>query len=171
MKSSYPTSSDPSSMMKMVNPCPMFWSKMEVVPGGRHCQGCNKVVVDFTGHSQEEIIAYFKKNGLGTCGKFSQDQLAPPPERSLAYRMKYGWLVILAFLGFHVSPIQAQEIETPTTSLLGNPNQLLTVESEVVEITGKEKVRRSFYRTRFYRIISFNWTRPKRTHWVGCPAF
>lgn len=99
------------------DPCPMLWSKMDAVPGGRHCGSCNKVVVDFTQYTQEEIIDYFKKHGQNVCGQYRPDQLAGHQPHSWRYRLAFASLLTLSFFGFKVSPMQAQEVERPLNEL------------------------------------------------------
>jgi hypothetical protein len=49
---------------------------MTLVDKGKFCNSCNKTVVDFTGMSDAQLIAYFKKPSLGSvCGRFNKDQL------------------------------------------------------------------------------------------------
>ena len=42
---------------------------------GRFCGSCQKVVVDFTTMSDQEVLSYFKNSGGKTCGRFRNDQL------------------------------------------------------------------------------------------------
>lgn len=42
---------------------------------GRHCQSCQKEVVDFTAMSDQQILDLFSKNKYGLCGRFRTDQL------------------------------------------------------------------------------------------------
>ncbi|MEO1260355.1 MAG: carboxypeptidase-like regulatory domain-containing protein [Bacteroidota bacterium] len=60
------------------NPCPEKWNKMEERPDGRHCQRCEKTVVDFSDKSDREVVAYFKKMSGNVCGRFRSDQVGRP---------------------------------------------------------------------------------------------
>jgi hypothetical protein len=52
-------------------PCNEGWNTMSPKDNGRHCDSCNKVVVDFTSMSLEEIKVYFDNNtGTKICGHF-----------------------------------------------------------------------------------------------------
>ena len=43
---------------------------------GRFCNSCQKAVVDFTGMSDSQLVAFFKKPSTGSiCGRFDNDQL------------------------------------------------------------------------------------------------
>jgi hypothetical protein len=56
--------------------CHEDWNKMTPVDKGRFCDSCQKAVVDFTGMSDMQLIAFFKKPSIGSvCGRFYNDQL------------------------------------------------------------------------------------------------
>ena len=57
------------------NPCKANWGKMTKNNSGRHCASCDKTVVDFTKMTTEQIIDYFNKNNVKTCGHFYKGQL------------------------------------------------------------------------------------------------
>lgn len=57
-------------------PCHEDWNKMTPVQQGRFCGSCQKQVTDFTGMSDAQLIAFFKKPSTGSvCGRFMPDQL------------------------------------------------------------------------------------------------
>ncbi len=58
-------------------PCHENWENMTSQDKGRFCGSCQKVVVDFTKMSNDEIIDYFKKQETkkSTCGRFYDVQL------------------------------------------------------------------------------------------------
>ncbi len=56
-------------------PCNENWDKMTPVEKGRFCSGCQKQVVDFTGMSNEQLVAFFRKQPANVCGRFLHDQL------------------------------------------------------------------------------------------------
>jgi hypothetical protein len=62
--------------LQIPEPCHEDWNKM--IPGdkGRFCDSCQKAVHDFTGMSDAQLIAFFKKPSTGSlCGRFLDDQL------------------------------------------------------------------------------------------------
>jgi hypothetical protein len=62
--------------VKIPKPCPENWNNMIPDKNGRYCHSCNKVVVDFTVMTTDEIKNYFKQvSGTGTCGRFTYDQV------------------------------------------------------------------------------------------------
>ena len=66
-------------MLKVVsikNPCHEPWSNMTGNSSGRHCDICDKTVVDFTSMTDDEIKFYFiAKRGERTCGRFNSYQV------------------------------------------------------------------------------------------------
>ena len=62
--------------LQIPEPCHESWDKMTPVDKGRFCDSCQKAVIDFTGMSDAQLIAYFKKPSTGSiCGRFYNDQL------------------------------------------------------------------------------------------------
>jgi|GEM_PF-2653299 len=57
--------------------CPKDWDDMCAANGGRHCCHCDKVVVDFTAMSSDEIKNYFlRKKEERICGHFKAEQVS-----------------------------------------------------------------------------------------------
>jgi hypothetical protein len=48
---------------------------MTTAPGGRHCAACNRIVVDFTGFAEAELLAALRQPG-SLCGRFRPTQVA-----------------------------------------------------------------------------------------------
>jgi len=62
--------------LQIPEPCHEDWNKMTPVEKGRFCDSCQKSVVDFTGMSDMQLIAFFKKPSTDSvCGRFFNDQL------------------------------------------------------------------------------------------------
>jgi len=62
--------------LQIPEPCHEDWNEMTPVQQGRFCDSCQKSVVDFTGMSDMQLIAFFKKPSTGSvCGRFFNDQL------------------------------------------------------------------------------------------------
>jgi hypothetical protein len=65
-----------SESIKVEKPCHEDWNKMKRGGQGKHCDQCNKVVIDFTNAKEEEILKYIRQNsGQRVCGYFRSDQL------------------------------------------------------------------------------------------------
>lgn len=79
-------------------PCHEDWAGMEPAEQGRHCQSCQKTVVDFTTMSDQQVLNYLAKAGPHICGRLASDQinrsfipLAPPQRNGWS-----GWRLLLA---------------------------------------------------------------------------
>ena len=55
-------------------PCVQQWHQIMPNNNGRHCDSCNKTVVDFTLMTNREIISYLSNSG-SVCGRLSKLQL------------------------------------------------------------------------------------------------
>jgi hypothetical protein len=64
-------------VISIPTPCHEDWNKMTAKDQGRHCDICNKTVVDFTTWQPQQILLHFKTN-TNVCGKFRTDQLDEP---------------------------------------------------------------------------------------------
>ena len=68
--------------LKIANPCHEDWDKMAQNQLGRHCQLCEKTVVDFTKMSSEEIKEYLLKRGNERiCGRILKEPVKPIPSK------------------------------------------------------------------------------------------
>lgn len=64
-------------------PCTEDWNKMTPKERGRHCDVCNKVVIDFTS-STDEAIFKAHQNNTKICGRYKKTQL----NREIVYSRK-----------------------------------------------------------------------------------
>ena len=107
-------------------PCAEDWNKMSKVEKGKFCGSCNKVVIDFTKMSTNEISSFFETNEIGkTCGHFKSSQLKNNSEiKSYKNRpLKY-----LALLGFGI------------LTILNSCRNKVTTGEPVIKDDSKEKV-------------------------------
>lgn len=121
---------------------------MALSNGGRFCESCQKPVIDFTGWSREELIAWFKREP-GTCGMFERHQIDPRyvPIENLCRGVRRGLFATVAAFGLNAS--QGQTPAEPTTT-----EQIARTPGSVVQ--GSE-------RPRSYSV------NPKKS-WEECPA-
>lgn len=61
--------------IELPNPCHENWWEMEKVPLGRHCNVCEKKVIDFTRMTDQQVIEILQKANYKTFGKFTEHQL------------------------------------------------------------------------------------------------
>ena len=61
-------------------PCHEDWGKMTPKEQGRHCEMCNKVVVDFTTSSKEEVVNFIQSRpNEKVCGRVSPAFISDDP--------------------------------------------------------------------------------------------
>jgi len=61
--------------LKIDEPCDADWDSMKIGLHSRHCEQCDKSVMDFTKSTRAEIIAYILNNPNGsTCGRLLPHQ-------------------------------------------------------------------------------------------------
>ncbi len=74
---------------------------MEKVPSGRHCNVCQKKVVDFTHMTDQQAIDILQESNYQTCGKFTELQLLngfeTKKENYLPFKLKAAASAILLF--------------------------------------------------------------------------
>ena len=105
-------------------PCNEGWNNMSPRKEGRHCQQCDKVVVDFTKMSDSEIVSVLtqsKKNNKRVCGHFKSNQINRSMRELVPYRNRpTGFLIVatllsgLSFLSCH-SQTPVNDIKTEET--------------------------------------------------------
>ena len=67
-------------------PCHENWDAMHPREQGRHCDACDKTVIDFTEKSEREIGVYFAEHAHESiCGHFRKDQVDVIPSRIHAF--------------------------------------------------------------------------------------
>lgn len=113
--------------LQIPEPCHEDWSKMTPHDKGRFCDSCQKAVVDFTGMSDMQLIAFFKKPSTGSlCGRFYNDQLERDFEISrkrLPWMKYFLQLIIPAFLFTSKAKAQGKLKFMGDTSVLVDSNK------------------------------------------------
>lgn len=56
-------------------PCHENWDKMTPKEKGRFCGACQKLVIDLTSYSDQEVIDFFKEKRFNVCGQLNQNQI------------------------------------------------------------------------------------------------
>ena len=62
-------------LLQMDKPCSEPWGTMTPTSTGRFCQNCAKNVIDFTGLTDDQILALLKKSKGTLCGRVEATQL------------------------------------------------------------------------------------------------
>jgi hypothetical protein len=149
--------------MYISKPCPVYFKNNDKIGNNYHCKSCNKIVVDYTNMSIEEIKASFTKN---TCGIFREDQLSRKTSLTWTSAIRFYLLMLISFVGFHVQPIQAQtvandSIAKDTTMVKKTKGGLSTeTDSDKKELKTTKKRKGLFRRKKVYHF------KP-----IGCPDF
>jgi hypothetical protein len=100
-------------------PCHEDWNKMTPNDEGRHCDVCNKTVVDLTAKTQPEMVALFESKGGDMCGVMMVPTKAVPAletssRPALRGRLRNFALALLAALGFiSFSALRAEAQNVP----------------------------------------------------------
>ena len=98
-------------------PCHEGWNNMTPVQDGKFCNSCQKLVVDFTSMSDQEIIRYFQNVKGNTCGRFRDEQLNrdfETPRKKLNWYKYFFQVMIPAFLVTSKSYSQGEIKSKPT---------------------------------------------------------
>lgn len=66
-------------VLNIPQPCHENWNEMTPEKKGRFCGSCQKIVVDFTQMSDEQVKNYLLSN-VNTCGRFYASQIGRPLE-------------------------------------------------------------------------------------------
>lgn len=148
------------------NPCPNAWTHMTPKGNGRQCRGCDQLVVDFTGMSNEAIRDTLLQHP-NTCGHFTTDQLSSDPlaSKSWGYLLKFAAAAAVALLGFQMTPLaQSTAPENPVKYT----EQVCPVEDSPGEkhkkLTAKERRMKRRWRRRVKRGV-------RGKVMIGCPSF
>jgi hypothetical protein len=56
-------------------PCLQAWGDMKQMDIGRHCDSCQKTVVDLSKYTDKELVDFFKNATHGLCGRFDSRQI------------------------------------------------------------------------------------------------
>lgn len=104
------------------NPCSQSWDIMEQRSIGRHCNSCNKTVVDFTNFTDEQLINFFQKSEGTICGRIEENRLNTPLVLpTLPKRNRLQWLfpltTILSIFGIGKVKAQSDSNSNQTTQL------------------------------------------------------
>lgn len=81
--------------------CNQDWNMMEQLHEGKHCDSCQKTVIDFTLMTDTQLANFFKKNTSNVCGRFYDDQLNKQitlPKRELPWLKYFFTITLPAFL-------------------------------------------------------------------------
>lgn len=104
-------------MLTLTYSCPEDWNKMQPDVSGRFCSLCQEQVIDFSGKTNEEILALIKNKGNSFCAKSTAKQRKDFNQYERT--QKFGKPAAVFLLGLllsacNPSPIVVQEHKTQT---------------------------------------------------------
>jgi hypothetical protein len=121
-------------LLHIPEPCHENWDAMTPQDKGRHCQSCNKIVVDFSLMSDRQVLEYFKTTTGKTCGRFNDDQLQRPIVEPQQKPSRWNYLVA-SILGFFMTgKLVAQDRMMLGKVIAKPPVQKCVTKGETVEV-------------------------------------
>lgn len=156
-----------TSKIYIAEPCPVALMRLKKDGTSYHCASCSKTVHDFRDKNSDEILS---DTTTDVCGIFYRDQISTV-RYSLRRKLLFTALTLLSFIGFRVSPMQAQaadarEIRKAAFAQRANTSRIEKhpVEERVINTPTPSGKRRHFFRRRHmkgkFRYVS-----------IGCPSF
>ena len=95
-------------MFEMKFNCPESIDSMNQTVKGRHCDSCNKDIIDFSGMSKDEISEVLNKQKGATCGIVRPKQLVNPFRSKTISQFRMAFVFVF-FLGLTSSQLIAQD--------------------------------------------------------------
>ena len=121
-------------LLHIPEPCHENWDAMTNANKGRHCQSCNKIVVDFSVMSDRQVLEYFKTTTGKTCGRFHDDQLQRPLIEPQQKSIKWNYF-IASILGFIMSAKTFSQQKVGKVKFAGKPSvERVTLKGDTIEI-------------------------------------
>jgi hypothetical protein len=124
-------------------PCHQSWDLMSPVDKlHRHCGSCDKVLTDFSGMSDTELVLWLKHSKGKMCGRYAPSQLnrALPVPAEKSEKKKY-WLNALWLIPFAWGSKEARAQSTTPEVLRGKPPvSVITATPQTVVVAPATKV-------------------------------
>lgn len=121
-------------LLHIPEPCHENWDAMTPQDKGRHCQSCNKIVVDFSVMSDRQVLEYFKTKIGKTCGRFNDDQLQRPLVEPHQKPSRWNYFVA-SILGFFITgKLVAQDRMLLGKVIAKPPVQKCVTKGETIEV-------------------------------------
>ena len=124
--------------------CHENWDRMTSVEKGRYCSSCQKQVVDFTGMTDEQLLAFFKRSTGSVCGRFMQDQLGRRieiPKKRIPWIKYFFQFALPAFLFSFKATAQGKvKVQTGITFMVPAPIKIKAGKEAAVPEYKNEKI-------------------------------
>jgi CarboxypepD_reg-like domain/Secretion system C-terminal sorting domain len=126
--------------LQIPDACHESWDKMTPGDKGRFCDSCQKVVHDFTGMSDAQLIAFFKNPSTGSvCGRFYNEQLNRDfeiPRKRIPWLRYFLQMAIPAFLFSSKAKSQGKPIIVGDTVKCESPK--VSIKQITLSATGEK---------------------------------
>lgn len=135
MEKIYSSNSKPN----IPKPCKEDWDEMTPQDKGRHCQVCDKVVVDFTNKTNSEIQAELNLQfsmGNKVCGHFNEKQVVAPIEILIKKPIspaRSKWVTFWSFIGISAMTTTTACAQENNRKTQGEPVQTTTIQKDTTE--------------------------------------
>ena len=121
-------------------PCHENWDAMTPQDKGRHCESCNKIVVDFSIMSDRQVLEYFKTTIGKTCGRFHEDQLQRPFIEPQQKPSKWNYF-LASILGLIIGTKTFAQQKTIKGKVIGKPYvERITTKGDISPIKVEAKI-------------------------------
>lgn len=167
--------------------CDRSWEEMSPIEGGRFCNACQKPVIDFSGWSRADLIAYFQARP-DTCGQFEPHQVDPTlvPIERVGGAVRRGFFATLAALAIGTIQAQDKAAPAPTEQVHTKPTARSAQRTATDHLTShprkpwpvdeaKANTPKKTARNRVYLASRFPFVIVRRKHVkgrvMGCPTF
>ncbi|MES2279569.1 MAG: energy transducer TonB [Bacteroidota bacterium] len=105
--------------------CPKAFNELMPCAGGWYCNGCHKIVHDFRGKPEHEILDIFGKNGHKVCGMFEADRIRITTPLPKWRKWLAAAVLAMGFTGLHHTLLAQQLSKTDSLALtIEKPGQL-----------------------------------------------
>jgi hypothetical protein len=166
--------------------CDRSWESMTATDRGRFCDSCQKPVIDFTGWSRAELIAWFKREP-DTCGMLERHQIDTRyiPIEQVGRNARRGFFAVLTAFGLGAVQAQAPAEPARTEQDAGTPGSAAQRGDrtfrhysvnpkktwEVCPTIPDKAPRRNKVRVYLSGYFPFVHVGKRRFRTVGCPSF
>jgi len=128
-------SNSENKLITIPEPCHENWNQMTPKEKGRHCDSCDKVVVDFTKSSKDEIVSHLESSSGKTCGRFRSDQIHMP--NAIPSKLSKIAASILAIVGANNALHSQVDFSTMGDVAIVEPIEITVSNSISKDISGK----------------------------------
>jgi hypothetical protein len=114
--------------LSIATPCHEDWNKMSDDAKGKFCGACQKEVIDFTGMSESQLVAFFKKPAGSVCGRFRVEQLDQQmniPKKRIPWIRYFFTISLPAFLFSMKAVAQSKTTIGDTVFVPRQPKQMM----------------------------------------------